>query len=100
PRRCQVKCVTRVPEYGSHTETPGVWSPAREASATADSERAKRLAAYEREVADLQEQAKALEEDIITLRRRLQDAPKRVRTLEEKLLDAKGQLAQAVSQNE
>ena len=69
-------------------------------SATADSEHAKRLAAYEREVADLQEQAKALEEEVITLRRRLQDAPKRVRTLEEKLLETKGQLAQAVSQNE
>src|SRR3712207_6187425 len=35
-----------------------------------------------------------------TLRRRLQDAPKRVRTLEEKLLETKGQLSQAVSQNE
>ena len=69
-------------------------------SATADTEHAKRLAASEREVADLQEQAKALEEEIITLRRRLQDAPKRVRTLEEKLLETKGQLAQAVSQNE
>jgi proteasome-associated ATPase len=69
-------------------------------SATADSEHSRRLAAYEREVADLQEQAKALEEEIITLRRRLQDAPKRVRTLEEKLLETKGQLAQAVSQNE
>jgi len=30
----------------------------------------------------------------------LQDAPKRVRTLEERLLETKGQLAQAVSQNE
>ena len=30
----------------------------------------------------------------------MQDAPKRVRTLEEKLLETKGQLAQAVSQNE
>src|SRR4030081_3892311 len=59
-----------------------------------------RLAAYEREVAELQEQAKVLEEEVITLRRRLQDAPKRVRTLEEKLLETKGQLAQAVSQNE
>ena len=34
------------------------------------------------------------------LLRRLQDAPKRVRTLEERLLETKGQLAQAVSQNE
>ena len=32
-----------------------------------------------------------------SLRRRLQDAPKRVRTLEERLLETKGQLAQAVS---
>jgi proteasome-associated ATPase len=67
---------------------------------TADSESSRRLAAYEREVAELQEQAKLLEEEVITLRRRLQDAPKRVRTLEEKLLETKGQLAQAVSQNE
>jgi proteasome-associated ATPase len=67
---------------------------------TADSEAQRRLAAYEREVSELQEQAKVLEEEVITLRRRLQDAPKRVRTLEEKLLETKGQLAQAVSQNE
>nr|MDQ3757278.1 proteasome ATPase [Actinomycetota bacterium] len=66
----------------------------------ADSEYQRRLAAYEREVAELQEQAKLLEEEVITLRRRLQEAPKRVRTLEEKLLETKGQLAQAVSQNE
>ncbi|TMM16064.1 MAG: proteasome ATPase [Actinobacteria bacterium] len=48
----------------------------------------------------LREQAKVLEDETATLRRRLQDAPKRVRTLEEKLLETKGQLAQAVSQNE
>ena len=30
----------------------------------------------------------------------MQDAPKRVRTLEEKLLETKGQLQQAISQNE
>ena len=41
-----------------------------------------------------------LEEEIASLRRRLQEAPKRVRTLEERLLETKGQLAQAVSQNE
>ncbi|MBW3626041.1 MAG: proteasome ATPase [Actinobacteria bacterium] len=41
-----------------------------------------------------------LEEEVALLRRRLQDAPKRVRTLEERLLETKGQLAQAVSQNE
>ncbi|MGH3043797.1 MAG: proteasome ATPase [Gaiellaceae bacterium] len=41
-----------------------------------------------------------MEEEVVVLRRRLQDAPKRVRTLEERLLETKGQLAQAVSQNE
>src|SRR5437764_5368901 len=48
----------------------------------------------------LREQAKVLEDETATLRRRLQEAPKRVRTLEEKLLETKGQLAQAVSKNE
>ncbi len=48
----------------------------------------------------MREAAKSMEEEIVALRRRLQDAPKRVRTLEERLLDTKGQLAQAVSQNE
>ncbi|HEX4538996.1 MAG TPA: proteasome ATPase [Acidimicrobiales bacterium] len=67
---------------------------------TADSESQRRLAAYERDMAQLREQASVLEDEIVTLRRRLQDAPKRVRTLEEKLLETKGQLAQAVSQNE
>ncbi len=58
------------------------------------------LDAYESELAELREQAAALEEEVVGLRRRLQDAPKRVRTLEERLLETKGQLAQAVSQNE
>ena len=52
------------------------------------------------QVAQLQETIKGLEEEVVVLRRRLQDAPKRVRTLEERLLETKGQLAQAVSQNE
>ncbi len=46
------------------------------------------------------EQLAEMEEEIVVLRRRLQEAPKRVRTLEERLLETKGQLAQAVSQNE
>ncbi|WP_419928709.1 proteasome ATPase [Candidatus Poriferisocius sp.] len=46
------------------------------------------------------EQLEALQEEVATLRQRLQDAPKRVRTLEERLLETKGQLAKAVSQNE
>jgi proteasome-associated ATPase len=65
-----------------------------------DPEYERRLGAYESEMAQLREASKALEEEVISLRRRLQDAPKRVRTLEERLLETKGQLAQAVSQNE
>ncbi|MEZ5142759.1 MAG: proteasome ATPase [Acidimicrobiales bacterium] len=59
-----------------------------------------KLSAYEAELAELRDQASVLEEEVVALRRRLQDAPKRVRTLEERLLETKGQLAQAVSQNE
>ena len=57
-------------------------------------------AEIKQEVDELREHAVLLEEEVNTLRRRLQEAPKRVRTLEEKLLETKGQLAQAVSQNE
>jgi proteasome-associated ATPase len=52
------------------------------------------------DIDELREQAAALEDEVVVLRRRLQDAPKRVRTLEERLLETKGQLAHAVSQNE
>ena len=45
-------------------------------------------------------QLKLLRQEIKALRRRLQDTPQRIRTLEERLLETKGQLAQAVSQNE
>ena len=45
-------------------------------------------------------QLKLLRQEIESLRRRLQDTPQRIRTLEERLLETKGQLAQAVSQNE
>ncbi len=64
------------------------------------SEHERRLTEYEAQVDQLQEHIKGLEEEVVGLRRRLQDAPKRVRTLEERLLETKGQLAQAVSQNE
>ena len=60
----------------------------------------KRLTECETGRAELASQLRAMEEEVSILRRRLQDAPKRVRTLEERLLDTKGQLAQAVSQNE
>ena len=42
----------------------------------------------------------AAEEEVTILRRRLQESPRRVQALEEKLLETKGQLAQAISQNE
>jgi proteasome-associated ATPase len=61
---------------------------------------ARRQSEYEDEIATLREQAKLLEEEVIDLRRKLLDAPKRVRTLEERLLETKGQLSQAVTQNE
>ena len=63
-------------------------------------EHERRLTEDQTGLAELQTQLQAMEEEVVTLRRRLQDAPKRVRTLEERLLDTKGQLAQAVSQNE
>ncbi|MBA3302442.1 MAG: proteasome ATPase, partial [Acidimicrobiia bacterium] len=52
------------------------------------------------ELEELREQAMTLEEEVAFLRRKLQDAPRRVRTLEERLLETKGQLSQAVTQNE
>ena len=53
-----------------------------------------------REAIELRGTIKMLEEEIAILRRRLQDAPRRVRVLEERLLEAKEHLTQARSQNE
>ncbi|WP_051063104.1 proteasome ATPase [Ilumatobacter nonamiensis] len=50
--------------------------------------------------AELTQQVEALTEEIDHLRARLADAPRRVRSLEERLLETKGQLAKAVAQNE
>jgi proteasome-associated ATPase len=54
----------------------------------------------ERDTEGLQAQLEEAESEIVALRRRLQDSPRRVQALEERLLEVKGQLAQAVSQNE
>ena len=54
----------------------------------------------ERDYRQLEATIKALEEEIVVLRRRLQDAPRRVRVLEERLLESRGKLAQAAAQNE
>jgi proteasome-associated ATPase len=61
---------------------------------------ARQLADQAAELEELRDTAASLEDEVVGLRRRLQDAPKRVRTLEERLLETKGQLSQAVTQNE
>ena len=58
------------------------------------------LAETEAEIVRLRKMKLDLEQENAVLRQRVQDAPKRVRTLEERLLDSKGKLNQAVSQNE
>ncbi len=55
---------------------------------------------YEKQIHELQTQAKFLEDEIALLRRRLTNAPRQVKILEEKLLEAKSDLARALSQNE
>ena len=52
------------------------------------------------EMAVLRASARSLEEQLMVLRRRLEDAPTKLRALEEKLAETKGRLAQAVSQND
>ena len=54
----------------------------------------------EESIGALEGQVAVLGEEITQLRARLADAPNRVRALEERLLKTKGQLAQAVGQNE
>ncbi len=59
------------------------------------------MSSYESpEASELRNTIATLEEELSVLRRRLQDSPRRVRVLEERLLEAKGQLTQAVHQNE
>ncbi len=53
-----------------------------------------------RDVAELRATIRNLEDEIMILRRRMQDSPRRVRVLEERLLETKGQLSQAASQND
>ncbi|MBA3652911.1 MAG: proteasome ATPase [Actinobacteria bacterium] len=110
PRRRRVKLVTcpvcacpGVYRWHQVRGSTRVWSLGEapwEVVLTAESESQRRVREYEREVVELHEQTKLLEEEVVNLRRRLQNAPKRVSTLEEKLLETKGQLAQAISQNE
>ena len=59
-----------------------------------------RIEAYEKQVDELGTHVKFLEDEIALLRRRLTSAPRQVTTLEERLLEAKGNLAKAQAQNE
>jgi len=63
-------------------------------------EHERRLSEYASQVGELQAEIKYLEEEAAVLTRKLLEAPARVRTLEERMLETKGQLTQAVSQNE
>src|SRR3989441_6111914 len=58
------------------------------------------LEGYEKEIHQLQTQIKFLEEETALLRRRLTNSPRQVKVLEEQILQAKSDLARAVSQNE
>ena len=55
---------------------------------------------YERQLGTLRGHVHSLEEEVSVLRRRLQDAPRRVRLLESRLAETKGQLVQAAQKNE
>jgi proteasome-associated ATPase len=67
---------------------------------TANSEGQQRLAALIEEVTQLRERVAQADDEVAALRQRLSEGPGRVQSLEEHLLETKGQLAQAVSQNE
>ena len=55
---------------------------------------------YEKQIHELQVQVKFLEDEVALLRRRLTNAPRQVRILEEKLLETKADLSRAAAQNE
>ena len=55
---------------------------------------------YERQLGALRGTVHALEEEVSVLRRRLQEAPRRVRMLESRLAETKGRLLQAAQKNE
>jgi proteasome-associated ATPase len=55
---------------------------------------------YEKQVHELQTQVKFLEDEVALLRRRLTNAPRQVKILEEKVLETKGELSRALGQNE
>jgi proteasome-associated ATPase len=58
------------------------------------------LERYEKEIHQLQTQIKFLEDETALLRRRLTNAPRQVKVLEEQVLQSRGELSRAVAQNE
>jgi proteasome-associated ATPase len=54
----------------------------------------------EKQIHELQTQVRFLEDEIALLRRRLMNGPRQVKLLEEKLVEAKSDLARAITQNE
>jgi proteasome-associated ATPase len=55
---------------------------------------------HEKQIHELELQVRFLEDEVALLRRRLTNAPRQVKILEEKLLEAKGDLSRALAQNE
>ena len=55
---------------------------------------------FEKQVHELQTQVRFLEDEVSLLRRRLTNAPRQVKLLEDKLLEARSDLSRALSQNE
>ena len=55
---------------------------------------------YEKQVHELHTQVRFLEDEVSLLRRRLTNAPRQVKLLEDKLLEARSDLSRALSQNE
>ncbi len=55
---------------------------------------------YERQLGAMRSQVHSLQDEVSILRRRLQDSPRRVRLLESRLAETKGQLTQATRNNE
>jgi proteasome-associated ATPase len=55
---------------------------------------------YEKQIHELQTQVRFLEDEVALLRRRLTNAPRQVKILEEKLVESKSDLSRALGQNE
>ncbi len=55
---------------------------------------------YEKQIHELQTQVRFLEDEVALLRRRLTNAPRQVKILEDKLLQTKADLSRALAQNE